>query len=233
MNASPPLGRHEAGGTSGVVGDREIEIVLAPVTLHGTLNFPENPTGLVMFVHGSGSSRFSSRNRFVAETIRSVNLSTLLFDLLSPQEERIDQFTGELRFDIALLTERVIGVTSWLRQQPDTKSLPLGYFGASTGAAAALAAAAALHDIGAVVSRGGRPDLVEDVLPQVTAPTLLIVGGNDGPVIKMNRRAFRQLESAKEMRIVAGASHLFEEPGALEEVARLATAWFGRHLSVV
>jgi putative phosphoribosyl transferase len=233
MNASPPLGRHEAGGTSGVVGDREIEIVLAPVTLHGTLNFPENPTGLVMFVHGSGSSRFISRNRFVAETIRSVNLSTLLFDLLSPQEERIDQFTGELRFDIALLTERVIGVTSWLRQQPDTKSLPLGYFGASTGAAAALAAAAALHDIGAVVSRGGRPDLVEDVLPQVTAPTLLIVGGNDGPVIKMNRRAFRQLESAKEMRIVAGASHLFEEPGALEEVARLATAWFGRHLSVV
>jgi putative phosphoribosyl transferase len=233
MNASPPLGRHEAGGTSGVVGDREIEIVLAPVTLHGTLNFPENPTGLVMFVHGSGSSRFSSRNRFVAETIRSVNLSTLLFDLLSPQEERIDQFTGELRFDIALLTERVIGVTSWLRQQPDTKSLPLGYFGASTGAAAALAAAAALHDIGAVVSRGGRPDLVEDVLPQVTAPTLLIVGGNDGPVIKMNRRAVRQLESAKEMRIVAGASHLFEEPGALEEVARLATAWFGRHLSVV
>jgi putative phosphoribosyl transferase len=181
MNASPPLGRHEAGGTSGVVGDREIEIVLAPVTLHGTLNFPENPTGLVMFVHGSGSSRFSSRNRFVAETIRSVNLSTLLFDLLSPQEERIDQFTGELRFDIALLTERVIGVTSWLRQQPDTKSLPLGYFGASTGAAAALAAAAALHDIGAVVSRGGRPDLVEDVLPQVTAPTLLIVGGMTVP----------------------------------------------------
>jgi len=238
MDRRLPLGGHDVGGGydvgggSSVAGQREIEIVLGSVTLRGILNSPDGATGLVMFVHGSGSSRFSSRNRYVAETIRSAGLSTLLFDLLSPQEERIDQFTGEFRFDIELLTERVMGVSTWLRLQPDTKALPLGYFGASTGAAAALAAAAALPDIGAAVSRGGRPDLVEDVLPQVTAPTLLIVGGNDGPVIEMNRRAFRRLESVKEMRIIPGASHLFEEPGTLEEVARLATEWFKRYLSM-
>lgn len=211
--------------------EREIEIVLGPVTLNGTLSLPQGATGLVMFVHGSGSSRFSSRNRYVAHTIRTANLATLLFDLLSPEEEMIDQITAELRFDIGLLTKRVIGATSWLRQDNDTKALTVGYFGASTGAAAALAAAAELDDIGAVVSRGGRPDLAEGVLPQVTAPTLLIVGGNDGPVIEMNRHAFLRLQSVKEMTIVPGASHLFEEPGTLEEVARLATEWFRRYLA--
>jgi len=211
--------------------EREIEIILGSVTLSGTLSLPQGATGLVMFVHGSGSSRFSSRNRYVARTIRSANLATLLFDLLSPEEEKIDQITAELRFDIGLLTERVIGVTSWLRQDNDTKTLTVGYFGASTGAAAALAAAAELPDIGAVVSRGGRPDLALGVLPRVTAPTLLIVGGNDGQVIEMNRRAFLQLHSVKEMKIVPGASHLFEEPGTLEEVARLAAEWFRQYLT--
>lgn len=211
--------------------EREIEIVLGSVTLNGTLSLPPEATGLVMFVHGSGSSRFSSRNRYVARTIRTAHLATLLFDLLSPEEEKIDQITAELRFDIGLLTERVTRVTSWLRQNNDTKALTIGYFGASTGAAAALAAAAEVDKIGAVVSRGGRPDLVEELLPQVTAPTLLIVGGNDGPVIDMNRRAFLQLQTTKEMKIVPGASHLFEEPGALEEVARLATEWFRRYLA--
>jgi putative phosphoribosyl transferase len=211
--------------------EREIEILLGSLTLKGILSLPQGATGLVLFVHGSGSSRFSSRNRYVAQTIDTANLATLLFDLLSQEEEKIDQTTAELRFDIGLLTERVIRVTSWLRQNNDTKALTIGYFGASTGAAAALAAAAELDKIGAVVSRGGRPDLVEELLPQVTAPTLLIVGGNDGPVIEMNRRAFLQLQTTKEMKIVPGASHLFEEPGALEEVARLATEWFRRYLA--
>jgi putative phosphoribosyl transferase len=211
--------------------EREIEILLGSLTLKGILSLPQGATGLVLFVHGSGSSRFSSRNRYVAQTIDTANLATLLFDLLSQEEEKIDQITAELRFDIGLLTERVIRVTSWLRQNNDTKALTIGYFGASTGAAAALAAAAELDKIGAVVSRGGRPDLVEELLPQVTAPTLLIVGGNDGPVIEMNRRAFLQLQTTKEMKIVPGASHLFEEPGALEEVARLATEWFRRYLA--
>jgi putative phosphoribosyl transferase len=211
--------------------EREIEILLGSLTLKGILSLPQGATGLVLFVHGSGSSRFSSRNRYVAQTIDTANLATLLFDLLSQEEEKIDQITAELRFDIGLLTERVIRVTSWLRRNNDTKALTIGYFGASTGAAAALAAAAELDKIGAVVSRGGRPDLVEELLPQVTAPTLLIVGGNDGPVIEMNRRAFLQLQTTKEMKIVPGASHLFEEPGALEEVARLATEWFRRYLA--
>lgn len=211
--------------------EREIEILLGSLTLKGILSLPQGATGLVLFVHGSGSSRFSSRNRYVAQTINTANLATLLFDLLSQEEEKIDQITAELRFNIGLLTERVIRVTSWLRQDNDTKALTIGYFGASTGAAAALAAAAELDKIGAVVSRGGRPDLVEELLPQVTAPTLLIVGGNDGPVIEMNRRAFLHLQTTKEMKIVPGASHLFEEPGALEEVARLATEWFRRYLA--
>lgn len=211
--------------------EREIEILVGSLTLKGILSLPQGATGLVLFVHGSGSSRFSSRNRYVAQTIGTAHLATLLFDLLSQEEEEIDQITAELRFDIGLLTERVTRVTSWLRQNNDTKALTIGYFGASTGAAAALAAAAEVDKIGAVVSRGGRPDLVEELLPQVTAPTLLIVGGNDGPVIDMNRRAFLQLQTTKEMKIVPGASHLFEEPGALEEVARLATEWFRRYLA--
>ena len=212
--------------------EREVEITLDSASLSGTLNVMPGAAGLVMFVHGSGSSRFSSRNRHVAQVIRSANLGTLLFDLLSQREEGIDQYTAELRFDIDLLAKRVVGVTSWLRQNADTKALPLGYFGASTGAAAALAAAAELGDIAAVVSRGGRPDLVAGILPRVTAPTLLIVGGNDQPVIEMNRRAFARLLGVKDMKIVPGATHLFEEPGTLEEVARLATEWFQRYLTV-
>src|SRR5450759_378241 len=167
--------------------EREIEILLGSLTLKGILSLPQGATGLVLFVHGSGSSRFSSRNRYVAQTIDTANLATLLFDLLSQDEEKIDQITAELRLDIGLLTERVIRVTSWLRQNNDTKALTIGYFGASTGAAAALAAAAEVDKIGAVVSRGGRPDLVEELLPQVTAPTLLIVGGNDdGAIVSAN-----------------------------------------------
>lgn len=188
------------------------------------------PAGLVMFVHGSGSGRFSGRNRHVADVIRSAGLSTLLFDLLSPEEEAVDRYAGSLRFDIGLLTERVLGVTGWLRRKGSLQDTPLGYFGASTGAAAALAAAAELGDISAVVSRGGRPDLVIEVLPRVSAPTLLIVGGDDHTVIRMNRRAFGYLGGVKEMEIVPGAGHLFEEPGALEKVARLTADWFERHL---
>ena len=210
--------------------ERELEIRLEDVVLRGTLAVPPEPRGLVLFVHGSGSSRFSSRNRFVAGVINGAGIATLLFDLLSPDEERIDQYSAKLRFDIPLLTQRVIGVTLWLRDDPSLGVWRLGYFGASTGAAAALAAAARLKDIAAVVSRGGRPDLALVDLPQVQAPTLLIVGGDDLPVIQMNRQAYAALETVKELSIVPGASHLFEEPGTLEEVARLATAWFEHYL---
>lgn len=214
--------------------NRPLEIALRTVTLNGDLELLPGSPGLVMFVHGSGSSRLSSRNQAVARDLRSGGLSTLLFDLLSVPEERIDQYTRELRFDIPLLTERVIAVTDWLRAQPDTSRLTIGYFGASTGAAAALEAAAHfaghLEAVGAVVSRGGRPDLAMDSLPKVAAPTLLIVGGEDHSVIEMNRRAFAKIAAPKELRIVPGATHLFEEPGTLAEVSRLAKEWFQRYL---
>jgi putative phosphoribosyl transferase len=210
--------------------EREVEILAGGVRLGGTLTVPPGAEGVVVFVHGSGSSRFSARNRFVGQAIRDVGLGTLLFDLLSAEEERKDRLTAQLRFDIALLTGRVLEVTSWLRQQDLTRTLKVGYFGASTGAAAALAAAAQLGDIAAVVSRGGRPDLAGPWLAGVTSPTLLIVGGDDVEVIRMNRDALARLGSVKEMRIVPGATHLFEEPGTLEEVARLAAAWFRTYL---
>jgi putative phosphoribosyl transferase len=217
------------------VREREVQITLDSVTVRGTLALVTGASGLVLFVHGSGSSRFSSRNRFVARELQTGGLSTLLFDLLSEQEERIDEMTRELRFDIGLLTRRVVGVTRWLRQSEDTQTLGVGYFGASTGAAAALEAAAQFSSqpdvVKAVVSRGGRPDLAMDVLSQVVAPTLLIVGGNDHVVIQMNQTAFERLPEPKEMKIVPGASHLFEEPGTLEEVSRLAREWFQRYLS--
>jgi putative phosphoribosyl transferase len=218
-------------GSTQESGQHDIEVPLGSVVLEGALDMVPDAGGLVLFVHGSGSSRFSSRNRYVAQVLRSGHLSTLLFDLLSPEEEEADRFTGALRFDIELLTQRVVGVTSWLREREDTQALAIGYFGASTGAAAALAAAAQLDGIGAVVSRGGRPDLVGKLLPRVTSPTLLIVGGRDTVVIDMNEVAFRRLQTVKEMKIVPGATHLFEEPGALEEVASLATAWFQRYLT--
>ena len=216
------------------VEEHEIEMTLGSVVLKGMLALVPGATGLVLFAHGSGSSRFSSRNRFVAGDLQLGGLSTLLFDLLSTEEERVDQFTRELRFDVGLLTRRVVGVTDWLQQNPETRTLGIGYFGASTGAAAALEAAARFSDqpdvVKAVVSRGGRPDLAMEALTLVVAPTLLIVGGDDHVVIQLNRQAFARLTAPKDLKIVPGASHLFEEPGTLEEVSRLAREWFQRNL---
>jgi putative phosphoribosyl transferase len=195
-------------------------------TLEGDLMVPGDASALVLFAHGSGSSRHSPRNRFVAEVLRSAGLGTLLIDLLTEGED----VNREARFDIDLLTRRLEAATQWLHKQPKTKSLAVGYFGASTGAAAALQAAAALTaDIKAVVSRGGRPDLAWEVLDHVRAPTLLIVGGLDDIVIELNQKAYKNLTAEKQLVIVPGATHLFEEPGALEEVARLASDWFQRH----
>jgi pimeloyl-ACP methyl ester carboxylesterase len=204
-----------------------IEIPLGPVTLQGNLALPSDARALVVFSHGSGSSRLSPRNRFVAEMLRHKDLGTLLFDLLTPEEDEV----YATRFDIDLLTERLIAVTRWLEGNPQTAGLSLGYFGSSTGAASALRAAAQLEErIGAVVSRGGRPDLAMESLPRVKAPTLLIVGGEDTQVLALNRKALARLDCEKRLAVVPGATHLFEEPGALEEAADLAAAWFAGHL---
>lgn len=195
------------------------------VQLEGVLALPARAQGLVVFAHGSGSSRLSPRNNFVARVLREAGIGTLLLDLLTEEEDTV----YATRFDIELLTERLLLVTSWLRGQPQTQHLALGYFGASTGAAAALKAAASVGaGIAAVVSRGGRPDLAEQALAQVHAPTLLLVGGNDEMVLRLNRQALAQLPATKELVVIPGATHLFEEPGTLKEVARLATAWFQR-----
>lgn len=205
----------------------DMDIPLSAVTLKGDLVIPENAAGIVVFSHGSGSSRFSSRNRMVAEMIQKKNIGTLLLDLLTEAEDEI----YENRFSIDLLSERLIETTQWLTEYESSKNLPIGYFGASTGAASALRAAAHFKEkIKAVVSRGGRPDLAMNELQQVTAPTLLIVGGLDVPVIGMNKMALDHLESVKEMKIVSGATHLFEEPGKLIEVADLAIKWYNRYL---
>jgi len=197
------------------------------VTLDGELIVPDKARGVVIFAHGSGSSRHSPRNQFVARVLRDAGLGTLLFDLLTKEEDTV----YETRFDINLLSTRLAAATAWFRQQPRVQGLDIGYFGASTGAAAALVASARLgHVVRAVVSRGGRPDLVGRALARVTAPTLLIVGGLDDVVIDLNRRAYEQLRCAKDLVIVPGATHLFEEPGMLEEVARLAAEWFARRL---
>jgi len=202
------------------------------VVLEGNLLLPDRATGVVMFAHGSGSSRFSSRNRYVADVLRQSGVGTLLIDLLTREEEAIDMRTAELRFDIGLLADRLVGASAWLAKQSETMALKLGLFGASTGGGAALVAAARVPErIAAVVSRGGRPDLAGPALPAVQAPTLLIVGGDDGPVIEMNREAYDQMVCERRMVIVPGASHLFEEPGTLEEVARLAAEWFTRTLT--
>ena len=212
--------------------ERPVRVSTGPVELEGDLGVPEDAGGVVLFAHGSGSSRHSPRNRYVARALREAGLATLLIDLLTPDEERVDLRTGHLRFDIELLAERLAGATDWLIEDPDTSNLLIGYFGASTGAGAALVAAADRpQEVGAIVSRGGRPDLAGDALPLVETPTLLIVGGNDVPVIGMNEEALGRLRAVKRLEIVAGATHLFEEPGALEEVARLAVGWFGRHLT--
>lgn len=202
------------------------------VTLEGNLNIPDNARGVVLFVHGSGSSRFSPRNQYVARQLHSAGLATLLIDLLTASEEEEDRYTGHLRFDIQLLSRRVVAATNWLLSQPATQNLKIGYFGASTGAAAALVAAAERpSDVGAVVSRGGRPDLASSFLPAVRAATLLIVGSKDTQVIELNRMAFSLLRCEKRMEIIPGASHLFEEPGTLEKVAELASDWFTRYLT--
>lgn len=211
---------------------REIRIPLSDATLGGELNIPDGAAGLAIFAHGSGSSRHSPRNQEVARTLRSVGLGTLLFDLLTAQEEEAEVYTRHLRFNITFLANRLVAVTNWVRSQPSCGGLKVGYFGASTGAAAALVAAAELPEVvHAVVSRGGRPDLAEAALDRVQAPTLLIVGGADTPVIPLNEQAFARLRCEKTLKIVPHASHLFEEAGALEKVAELAGEWFLKYLA--
>lgn len=215
------------------IREEPVQVPAGGALLEGDLALPENAKGIVLFAHGSGSSRFSPRNRFVARELQQAGLGTLLMDLLTREEEAVDLRTAHLRFDIPLLAERLVAAIDWLRSRPDTRSLRIGLFGASTGAAAALVAAAERPEaVSAVVSRGGRPDLAREALSRVKAPTLLIVGGRDYPVIELNQEAMKALTCHKEMVIVPDASHLFEEPGALEEVARLACEWFCRYLTV-
>jgi putative phosphoribosyl transferase len=210
---------------------RDVVVPIGAVTLDGSLGVPDGARGIVLFAHGSGSSRHSPRNRYVAEVLRKGGLATLLVDLLTADEEFYDDRTRELRFDIGLLADRLVGTMGWLAREEPTRQLPVGLFGASTGGGAALVAAA--HEpvrVGAVVSRGGRPDLAGEALPEVRAPTLLIVGERDEPVIEFNERALAQMRATVRLEIVPQATHLFEEPGALETVARLATDWFDRYL---
>ncbi|MGZ8920752.1 MAG: dienelactone hydrolase family protein [Limisphaerales bacterium] len=211
----------------------DLHIPIGNLSLRGDLIIPENALGLVLFAHGSGSGRKSSRNRFVASVLQNHRIGTLLFDLLTEQEEITEVRTAHLRFDIPLLAQRLVEVTNWAREPKAGRATsPTGYFGASTGAAAALYAAAQFGEIiNAVVSRGGRPDLADRVLPDVTAPTLLIVGSLDHPVIEMNRCALSRLKCEKKMEIIPGATHLFEEPGTLEAAARLAANWFSKYFS--
>jgi dienelactone hydrolase len=214
-------------GDFGAMRGGEITIPADGVTLDGELLVPEEASGVVVFAHGSGSSRFSPRNNFVAERLRDRGLGTLLFDLLTEDEDR----DYETRFDIDLLTERLLAATDWLRDREDTADLPLGYFGSSTGAAAALRAAADRDDVTAVVSRGGRVDLAGDALSAVGAATLFLVGSKDDAVLSLNRRGFERLTGEKELTVVEGASHLFEEPGKLEAVADAAADWFAGRFS--
>ena len=217
------LGRNES--------EQLVSVNAGGVILEGNLEIPQGTRGIVLFAHGSGSSRHSPRNRYVAQVLRQAGLATLLMDLLTPSEEVIDRQTRHLRFDIGLLAERLVGATHWLKETPATQQLKIGYFGASTGAAAALVAAADCPEaVGAVVSRGGRPDLAGYALSRVRAPTLLIVGERDRLVLTLNREAQAQLRVSNQLELVAGATHLFEEPGTLEEVARLASQWFARYL---
>ena len=210
---------------------RELSIAVGAITLQGVLRLPHEASGIVLFAHGSGSGRLSPRNAYVAERLSESGLATLLFDLLTLEEEETDSITAEFRFNIPMLADRLLVATRWTRAHPQLRSLKVGYFGASTGAAAALAAAARIPEIGAVVSRGGRPDLAGVALAQVRAPTLLIVGGNDPEVLALNRRALAELTCEARLDIVPEATHLFVEPQALARVASLAAAWFERHLS--
>jgi dienelactone hydrolase len=210
---------------------KSVVIALPEASLHGDLTLPAQVEGLVIFAHGSGSSRHSPRNRFVAEQLNTAGLGTLLMDLLTQDEEHVDDVTRELRFDIGLLARRVAQVVRWAKNQPELAEVKIGLFGSSTGAAAALVAAADSSDVAAVVSRGGRPDLAGDALRRVTCPTLLIVGGFDDVVIELNEEAKARMVCPTELVIVPGATHLFEEAGTLEQVAKLASAWFVRYLS--
>ncbi len=211
--------------------DRDIRVDAGPVSLEGHLTIPWGARGLVLFAHGSGSSRSSPRNQRVASALQRVGLGTMLMDLLTPEEEEEDAITARLRFDIPFLAVRLVGATDWLGRRAGTRDLEIGYFGSSTGAGAALLAAVERpRSVGAIVSRGGRPDLGGEALPQVRAPTLLVVGGLDEWVIELNLRAFERLTCEKQLEIVPGASHLFEEPGTLDAVARLAADWFKLHL---
>jgi dienelactone hydrolase len=208
----------------------EVQIQTGQADLFGNLHIPDEAAALVLFAHGSGSSRHSPRNQFVAHTLNNAGLATLLFDLLTPEEESIDARTAELRFNIGLLAERLVHATKWAKQQEQTRDLRIGYFGSSTGGGAALVAAAEVPaDVGAVVSRGGRPDLADKALPKVQAPTLLIVGGDDDVVVELNEQARDRMSCEVKLEIVPGATHLFEEPGALEKVAKLASDWFLLH----
>lgn len=208
-----------------------VRITAGSVVLDGDWCLPAGASGIVLFAHGSGSSRHSPRNQAVARTLQDSGTGTLLFDLLTREEEAMDARTGELRFDIGLLARRLMAATRWVARQPESEHLGVGYFGSSTGGAAALVAAAELGSmVGAVVSRGGRPDLAGDALTRVTAPTLLIVGGRDDVVLELNEGACTQLHCEKKLAVVPHATHLFEEPGTLEDVARLAAEWFRRHL---
>lgn len=211
--------------------DRGVALHLDGKRLGATLSVPAAAHGVVIFAHGSGSSRHSPRNRFVAASLNDGGIATLLLDLLTEDEEELDRRTAALRFDVALLARRIDLATMWSREQPDLKTLRVGYFGASTGAGAALLAASTRDDVDAIVSRGGRPDLAGDALRDVTAPTLLIVGELDQKVIDLNRGAASQLQAHCEISIVPGATHLFEEPGTLERVAQLAQDWFVRYLA--
>jgi putative phosphoribosyl transferase len=221
-----------AGELPGEGVERQVRVAAAGITLEGTLAVPSEARGVVLFAHGSGSSRHSPRNRFVAEQLREGGLATLLVDLLSAEEEAIDARTRQLRFDIGLLAERLVGAIDWLGREPATRGFPVGLFGASTGGGAALVAAAARPDaVEAVVSRGGRPDLAGDALARVRAPSLFIVGGRDEQVIELNRQAMAEMHAPIKLEIVPGATHLFEEPGTLEQVAHLAGEWLVRHLT--
>jgi len=212
--------------------ERTVSVPAASVTLQGTLGVPNRAAAIILFAHGSGSSRFSQRNRFVARVLREAELGTLLLDLLTPEEERIDEVTRHHRFDIGMLADRLVAAIDWLADQPDTSGLPLGLFGASTGGGAALVAATKRPArVGAVVSRGGRPDLADEALPLVEAPTLLLVGERDEFVIELNEHARARMRADVRLEIVPGATHLFEEAGALEEVAASARDWFTAHLA--
>jgi putative phosphoribosyl transferase len=215
-----------------IAGEKVVKIPAGSATINGNLIIPQKAKGIVLFAHGSGSGRFSPRNTKVAREINAAGIATLLIDLLTEEEEEIDIYSGEFRFNIELLAKRLVFATEWLKKNPETKNLTVGYFGASTGAAAALIAAAELPDwTKAVVSRGGRPDLAGKYLSKVKAPTLMIVGGDDVQVLELNKQAMAQMTAEKKLTVVLGATHLFEEPGKLEEVGKLAINWFSRFLT--